>query len=373
MSQTRNLTPAPSIATAMRRANSTIGVWRLYSNGLGTPRNDEEAEKWARLAAVQGLAPAEFNLGTMYLQGRGVAQDFSEGAAWLQAAAMQGFAAAQHSLATLYASGKGVKRDPAEAVRLHGLAANQGYAPAEADFPTDPDEQAAVTGYSETAIRPSATADRKIEASLTTADGQTSTGIGGAPERPPDSAIDPQGAQTPPPPALPSKDIRPASESPAPAGPAQDVETPGRLESGTSGEADRAPVKIVVRRLEHRDSSGVPTMAIELSPVSNRFSLSSLSVNKGACRVYIRDPAIFSQTRLDDHADRVAKGEKESGKDNNNLSAALSKIILPKIPFDQPMVAEFGQYLRFYADPSVCDVQDVAVVVNDREWKWSSR
>jgi Sel1 repeat len=353
-------------------ALAEVNLATLYGNGLGTPRNDEEAEKWARRAAEQGLAQAEFNLGAMYLQGRGVVQDFAEGAAWLQAAAMQGFAPAEHSLAALYATGKGVRRDIAEAVRLHGLAANQGYAPAQADFPYDLDTQAAGAGYSEAALRPAAPAEPKLEASLTV-DKEASIGTGESLQtQPPDGPVE---SRAPPPPssAASPNTASPAADNSAPARPAPAIETPGRLASVGASEADAAPVKIVVRRLDHRDSSGIPTMAIELSPLSNRFSLSSLSVNDGACRIYIRDPAIFSPGHSEGPTDHAAKNGPGADQDNKNLNAALSKIALPKVPFDQPMVAEFGQYLQFYADPAVCDVREVAVVVNEREWKWSSQ
>jgi hypothetical protein len=354
-------------------ALAEVNLATLYSNGLGTPRNDEEAEKWARRAAEQGLAPAEFNLGAMYLQGRGVVQDFAEGAAWLHAAAMQGFAPAEHSLAALYATGKGVRRDIAEAARLHGLAANQGYAPALADFPYDLDTPAAGAGYDEAALRPAAPAEPQLEASLTV-DKEASIGTDEALKtQPADGPVESRPPAPPLSPAASPNIASPAADNPAPERPAPAVETPGRLASVGAGEADAAPVKIVVRRLDHRDSSGIATMAIELSPLSNRFSLSSLSVNDGACRIYIRDPAIFSPGHSAEPTDHAAKNGTGADQDNKNLNAALSKIALPKVPFDQPMVAEFGQYLQFYADPSVCDVREVAVVVNDREWKWSSR
>jgi len=39
------------------------------------PRNDAEAVRWYRLAAEQGYADAQNNLGVMYAEGQGVSQD----------------------------------------------------------------------------------------------------------------------------------------------------------------------------------------------------------------------------------------------------------------------------------------------------------
>ena len=55
----------------------------MYSRGLGVPQNDAEAVRWYRLAAEQGGADAQFNLGAMYAQGRGVAQDLAIAYAWI--------------------------------------------------------------------------------------------------------------------------------------------------------------------------------------------------------------------------------------------------------------------------------------------------
>ena len=43
----------------------------MCANGIGVPKNDAEAVKWFRLAAEQGLARAQHNLGLMYANGTG--------------------------------------------------------------------------------------------------------------------------------------------------------------------------------------------------------------------------------------------------------------------------------------------------------------
>jgi TPR repeat protein len=47
-------------------AQQALGV--MYENGIGVSENDQEAVKWSRLAAEQGLAGAQAVLGIMYDQ-----------------------------------------------------------------------------------------------------------------------------------------------------------------------------------------------------------------------------------------------------------------------------------------------------------------
>ena len=54
------------------------------------PEDDIEAVRWYRLAAEQGNANAQFNLGTMYDTGEGVPEDDIEAYALFSIAAAQG-------------------------------------------------------------------------------------------------------------------------------------------------------------------------------------------------------------------------------------------------------------------------------------------
>ena len=54
----------------------------------------EEAVKLIHLAADQGDANAQFNLGVMYDQGQGVPQDYQQAVKWYRLAADQGHASA---------------------------------------------------------------------------------------------------------------------------------------------------------------------------------------------------------------------------------------------------------------------------------------
>ena len=62
----------------------------MYDNGEGVPQDYAEAVKWYRLAAEQGDANAQYNLGLMYDNGQGVPQDYAEAVKWYRLAAEQG-------------------------------------------------------------------------------------------------------------------------------------------------------------------------------------------------------------------------------------------------------------------------------------------
>jgi TPR repeat protein len=125
-------------------AENNIGV--LYANGLGVPLNYAEAMRWYRLAADQGEPIAKYNIGALYEDGRGVSRDYVEAMRWYRIAADQGnvdgqnniraYAAngssqnytvwAQYRIGRLYLNGLGVARDYPEALRWFRLAATQG-------------------------------------------------------------------------------------------------------------------------------------------------------------------------------------------------------------------------------------------------------
>jgi TPR repeat protein len=79
-----------------------------------------------RLAAEQGEAKAQFNLGVMYADGQGVPQDFKEAMQWYYLAAMQGDADAYHNLGVMYATDQGALKDYVLAHVWFTLAAAQG-------------------------------------------------------------------------------------------------------------------------------------------------------------------------------------------------------------------------------------------------------
>ena len=136
-------------------AEAASMLWRIYTNGEGVPQDDTaawiwlwraadlgeswaqnrrgeeyaadketaEAERWYRLAAEQGYAEAQFNLGAMYDDGEGVPQDYAEAERWYRLAATQGYAEAQNNLGAMYANGRGVPQDDVLAHMWLNLAA----------------------------------------------------------------------------------------------------------------------------------------------------------------------------------------------------------------------------------------------------------
>ena len=113
--------------------------WIGAKHGTGTggvEKDPEEAVRWYWLAAQQGYAPAQSNLGWMYDNGDGVAEDDAEAVYWYELAADQGNAQGQYNLGWMYDNGVGVPVDAVEAVRLYRLAAEQGYADAQLNLGT---------------------------------------------------------------------------------------------------------------------------------------------------------------------------------------------------------------------------------------------
>jgi len=62
-------------------------IWAL---GMGVPEDYKTAMKWYRLAAEQGNASAQTNLGNAYGMGKGVIQDNVYAHMWLNIAASSG-------------------------------------------------------------------------------------------------------------------------------------------------------------------------------------------------------------------------------------------------------------------------------------------
>ena len=62
----------------------------MYANGEGVLKDDAEAVRWYRLAAEQGYAGAQNNLGLMYANGEGVLKDAAEAVRWYRLARRPG-------------------------------------------------------------------------------------------------------------------------------------------------------------------------------------------------------------------------------------------------------------------------------------------
>jgi len=105
-------------------AQSNLGL--LYENGAGVDQSYQEAVRFYRLASDQGFAPAQFRLALLVEQGHGVEHSDAEIVRLLRLASDQGFTPAQGALGLMYEQGRGVAQSDAEALRLYRLAADKG-------------------------------------------------------------------------------------------------------------------------------------------------------------------------------------------------------------------------------------------------------
>jgi len=62
----------------------------MYDAGQGVPRDYKAAVKWYTLAAEQGDAMAQLNLGVNYVTGKGVPQDYVRAHLWWSLSASTG-------------------------------------------------------------------------------------------------------------------------------------------------------------------------------------------------------------------------------------------------------------------------------------------
>ena len=104
----------------------------MYDRGLGVPRDYEEAAKWYRFAAEQGVAEAQYNLGYLYYTGMlETSEDYQEAAKWFRLAAEKGHSLGQFYIGIMHALGKGVPKDYKEALKWYKKAAEQGLSAAQ--------------------------------------------------------------------------------------------------------------------------------------------------------------------------------------------------------------------------------------------------
>ena len=79
------------------------------------------------MAAEQGLAEAQFNLGFCYEKGWGLAEDKCKAIKWYKKSAEQGLAEAQDRMGYCYYKGNGVEKNIDEALKWYIKSAEQGY------------------------------------------------------------------------------------------------------------------------------------------------------------------------------------------------------------------------------------------------------
>lgn len=100
----------------------------MYAGGKGVGKNDIEAVNWFRKAAYQGNDVGQFNLGRSFANGLGVQKSDVDAVKWYRLAAAQGNIRAQSNLAFMYLNGRAVSQNIAIAYCLYSLAASSGLA-----------------------------------------------------------------------------------------------------------------------------------------------------------------------------------------------------------------------------------------------------
>ena len=172
--QTAPSVPVPPDADKTQAATANVATAKVPTvsavdrgDAALSGKDYADALRWYRLAADQGNAAGQLNVGRIYehgwgirlitsrlctgiawrrpratparrttsarstISGHGVKQDYAEALRWYRLAADHGNTDAQNSIGALYDTGHGVKQDYAEALRWYRLAADRGDAGAQ--------------------------------------------------------------------------------------------------------------------------------------------------------------------------------------------------------------------------------------------------
>jgi localization factor PodJL len=98
----------------------------MYEKGLGVEKDLAEARRLYVAAADKGHAKAMHNLAVLYAGGVDGKPDYAAASQWFRHAAVHGIVDSQYNLAVLYARGLGVERNLAESYKWFALAAKAG-------------------------------------------------------------------------------------------------------------------------------------------------------------------------------------------------------------------------------------------------------
>ena len=121
-----------NLAADQGQAEAQLNLGTSYANGEGVSQDDyAQAAVLCREVAEQGYPKAQLMLGELYDSGDGVPQDYTQAALWYRKAAEQGNASAQYLLGLLYYRGRGVPRDYPQAAAWYLKASEQGDAEAQ--------------------------------------------------------------------------------------------------------------------------------------------------------------------------------------------------------------------------------------------------
>jgi hypothetical protein len=120
--------PPPEPLPPSQPLPNGMSVDQALKNGNKAYQNHDynEAMRWFTMAASQGDAVAEDDVGELYFFGHGVPVDYAQAMVWYRRSAAQGNATAQDGIGALYARGQGVPVNYAEALRWFHKSADQG-------------------------------------------------------------------------------------------------------------------------------------------------------------------------------------------------------------------------------------------------------
>ena len=113
---------------------SSMGLGRAYSNGIGVRQDEALAIKYYEKALDHGCYNALISLGYCYGEGKGVNKNAEKSFEFYNTAAEKGLAEGAYSVALYYTLGKGVKKDYSKAISYYQKAAEQNYANAETNL-----------------------------------------------------------------------------------------------------------------------------------------------------------------------------------------------------------------------------------------------
>lgn len=110
------------VAAAEGNAAAERELGFMYYRGTGVVQSDSEALVWFERAAAHGDLRSQINLGQMYENGLSVQQDDARSAHWYRLAAEQGDRNSQIRIGEIFYLGTGIPKDRAEAVKWWRLA-----------------------------------------------------------------------------------------------------------------------------------------------------------------------------------------------------------------------------------------------------------
>ena len=122
---------ACQLAAKNGEADAQKELGSLYFTGEGVQQDFAQALHWYTLAAEQGHPVATYNIGVLHDKGLGLKKDYKEAGKWYRKSADMGYSTAQYNLGIMYEYGQTVETDHARAMKLYLKAAEQGEAAAQ--------------------------------------------------------------------------------------------------------------------------------------------------------------------------------------------------------------------------------------------------